>query len=289
MKKMKIENMAVDLSDEQFFETPQFQRRLSQRHIGKIKGSFKKNEALVDLRLTLIKRKGLKPLLIDGQHRWIAMRQLFSEEFIKNSFVFPVTYVEGLAEKELLQLYHNLNAGKSHSTDDILQGYKETIWIYKKMINDGEFPVRIGIYPAKFTFPLKKVLLSYAYSSHEGDFVGSTPHCARADAIASYAQSLSQRDYNFIKQFFIEFKIAFGEFERTAVAYRSIYFSNIMRFCYRNRNFGTIKTLLERIHSVIDDPHLREMHRRIDSESMYIFYKNLIGKARGRMKGITFN
>ncbi|KKL92448.1 hypothetical protein LCGC14_1884640, partial [marine sediment metagenome] len=125
VKQVKIENMEVDLTNTEMFEVPQFQRRISQNQVRKLKISFRENPVLVDLRLTLIARKGKKPLLIDGQHRWLAIRQLHVEKDVENPFTFPIMYVEGLAEKDILQLYHNLNAGKPHTTDDLLQGFKD--------------------------------------------------------------------------------------------------------------------------------------------------------------------
>jgi len=104
------------------FEIAEFERKVYSHHIMSIRNAIM-NRRLIDFVVTVFRLKdSQKWMVIDGQHRLIALDSLYQEQKLK-SYPITIRVINAKTEKEAREIYLGMNSGKPLTNKDILKSY----------------------------------------------------------------------------------------------------------------------------------------------------------------------
>lgn len=179
----------------------------------------------------VVNQRNSKFRLIDGNHRYEAIVKYLGAN-PENRVEVLLHIYEGLdddAEKSLYTLY---NLGRKQSTNDFIQQYKEEIPIWKIIINQTKFPVKVTVYGGIGSISFYKIVGAYVASlkpRFPGGYIG------RPLDFVYEAKNLGHSDLNLMAEFMKEFLQAFGPI-RNNVWLKTTPINAIMRIWMDNRD-----------------------------------------------------
>lgn len=223
-------------------------------NVDKIKAKLL-NGGIVDLEFK-INKIGDKYVLIDGNHRYEALKKIFEDK--KNSdLVFDVLIrqYDNCTQEEEIKLYDAYNLfGKKPAKDDVLQLHNKEI-TFLKLFSEYHFPCKVTLAKIKNGIRFGTILdaLNSTLKSHGKQF---TPSVLTKEEIVDFAKSLTYEDFILLKQFFDDFIKSFGYVDSQNIFSKLILFTPLLNIYYTNYQRVGRKNIIERMKKLIGDSRM---------------------------------
>jgi len=184
---------------------------------------------------------GKKWRLLDGNHRFEALRQFF-DKFPARRVQVAVCYYEDLDADEERNIFTIWNLGTKQTTNDFVKLHWDEIPI-TKLMKKPSFPWNVSPYPSPNTIEFKLLTAPYLVKDSQYDY---RFHGSAHDFIEA-AKLLGKDDLPVLKQFLQEYIELFGQPEKGNIMYRPCNFIATMRIWLNNRTQVTPDKMKKRL------------------------------------------
>jgi len=157
----------------------------------------------------VVNKVGNKYRLIDGNHRYEAIVKLLSA-FPNKKVEVHMHIFDDLSIEEERRMYSLYNKGKKQSTNDFVQQYKSEILIYKLIMNNLNFPVKMSVYGTPISISFFRLIGPYL-ASQKPRFPGG--YTAKPLDFIEESKKLGQKDVTLLNAFLKDYLEAFGPFK----------------------------------------------------------------------------
>lgn len=202
-----------------------------------------------------VNRVGNKNRILDGSHRFDAMRLFFATHPDHKVVVWVMVYRLTNAEDER-QKFRELNSGVKPSSDDFLQQYAESKPFLKRILSD--LP-RVSVYGSSAK-PLKLRVLLNGYINAKKDKFGPTNYSAFD--MLEMVDRMDRRDFANIRGFLIDYEEMFGKLSKENPWIRTTLFDAIFRIWYWNKERVSREKLFAKMKLLINH-HLMHTYGKI--------------------------
>jgi hypothetical protein len=266
--------IVVDSSNiDKLFALGKNKRKIREGVVDQLRGSLNTGEHF-DSGIVVNKKDG-KFHLIDGNHRYLAMKTYF-EKHPKEKIELNLIYYEDLTPEQEKEIYTKWNMGTKQNKNDFLQQYIDDIKIFKMM--QGDFPCKVTVYPTKEGVGLSRVLEAYHMAtSKTSAFYGTM---GGMDSV-NFAKRLGETDFQYMYAYFAIHQAAFGSCENNAYVSGSV-LPALMRLWWDNKlRFRPKKIVYYYRTRLFNKPRLlywSRQHGRESREEAYLELKAIINK-----------
>ena len=177
---------------------------------------------------------GDKYWIINGNHRYEAMKLFFAEYPTASVMVSMMVYHKGEGREEK-ELYHVIQNTAAERTADFVHVWKKDIMVRKYI---DERLDCLSDYSAKTKLKFPMLLSGYIGAIHESTPTQSSMN--KSDLVKE-AMRLDENDGNVIVRFLIGFMETFGDFGRGNIFSRTSPFTGILRTYMDNCVSGNVK------------------------------------------------
>lgn len=195
----------------------------------------------------VVNRKNNKYRLIDGNHRYEALKRFF-EKYPDRRVEVVVSQYTNLEPQEEKAVYSTWNKGTKQSTNDYIKAYWNDIKITKKL-KTPYFPCNVSHVWGKHTMELKLLINPYLVKDNEGD--NSIAFQGSAHDFVEKAMELNGGDVQVLKQFLEEYSEVFGVVDKESMYYKLPIFTVIMRLWLKNYSRMNPEVLKKRLKKLI--------------------------------------
>ena len=278
LKKPYIQkNVIIDKNTVKKYIRPDWHREFREKHISTIKRSILHGEHPSQT-FTINELSSQKRLILDGNHRMEAIRQIL-KEYETFSIEVTLTIYYNLTHEEEIKIYEKINNTKKESGYDKLKAHIVGTEIYKLIEED--FPSRVVYRPAsnaeRNVISAMSLFTSYAFRNKKIIAPGGSKGIINAIIL------LGEKDYDRMKSFVKFFKRVCGEPSRNNM------YSSHNLFCVLSKIYYTLvgtditedeyETRLKRVIAK-HTSDLMMFNKGVDKQKM--LYEFVLDKIKGR-------
>lgn len=226
MKPTKTISYLVTKSKMEKFALLPYGRHVRRKHVTAIKEGILQGNQLPPVH---VNEKDGTYWIVDGQHRMVALEQVFKEHPRFRVTLTLVVY-KLKTHEDIKNLYHVLNNNIRETGTDFLHVHKEEIFFYNRIQEELEC---LSVYSGKTKLRLRTLLM--AYLDAKKDYKGSN----RME-IVDKARDLGEQDVQIVVKFLQDFKKNLGNFGSRNIWSKSTPFVSLFRTYYDNCIEGDI-------------------------------------------------
>lgn len=250
-REYKIEKFTITSENINNFVILDDRRMINDGQVRKIHGAL--IEGKNPIGILIINRKDGKDRLIDGNHRWEAIKRYFEYKKVYSEVKLDCTLkvYENLSPEQEKQLYLDEAKRRNESLDDRLNMFKSSIQIWKSLNdNMSPFPCPISIYPTVSGLKLRAILNALATVRRLPEKEFSPVHLGKDDII-DFAKDVQHDEYILFKEFMKLFIKTYGLVEPTNLFSKSHYLIPLFDIYAMNTKYKDDKTFQERFARIV--------------------------------------
>lgn len=249
------------------------QRAIRRNQVSRLKSAIRNGEYIEASPIFVSSSRKIvgagKVVVIDGNHRILAIRELLQQKF-DTSFSVTLAVFHNIPESLQRDVYDRIAKQVPQTINDLINLHKDEFILWE-IINKKPFPTKTTIYPSQLAVDLRTLLnmLDSSAKQKKSSMVGLS-----RDEILSVGRNTTEDDFYTLSEFFKVFVATFGEVGKNNRYCNSNFLLPL--FYVWKRNLGYKKERLE----YSENPRLVDRHDYKRKVFWMKRFQRLIGDTR---------
>lgn len=262
------------------------QRAVRKQQVIKLKRAIKNGEYIEASPIFVsstskVLEKGKEIIVIDGNHRILAIRELLQQK-ARDSVSVTLAVFYGIPESMQRTVYDRIARQVPQTVSDLINLHKDEFILWE-ILNKKPFPVRTTIYPSKLGIDLKTLLNMLSCASMGGKKTAMTG--INRDEILMVGRRTTEKDFETLTEFFKVFVATFGDVGRNNRYCDSNFLLPLYYVWKRNLGYKGFES--ERTHNYLRKTYWMSKFQRLIGNTRIIELCHLEYSRENKEKGIN--